>query len=941
MESDEAPSTSISRAGQEALTELSGSALPADAYRTLLDNMSEGVSLSDEDGMIVYTNPAEDRMFGYRPGELLGQHVSVQNAYPPDENERVVASVIAELKAFGFWRGEWRNRRKNGEIFATTSRISAVDVAGRPHWLCVQEDITEQISAADDLRTSEARLALATHAASLGIWDWDVLTGCMTYSPVAKEICGFAPDQEVTYEDVKAVTHVDDYPRTSAMARRALDPDIREVQPYEYRIVRPDGSIRWVIAHGEAVFEDVGGQVKAVRYVGTLHDITARKQTERELREQFAILAQLAEGVIVADANGRLTFVNDSAACLHGVAALGVEPEHYSDTYHLFTEDGRPHPPLQLPLSRALRGETVEEARWLIRRPDGTSILAIGSARPILDQAGEQVGAVLTLRDDTARDAAERALRENEARLLAITDNLPGGMVYQVRVDADGVGRSFQFLSQSFEKLTGYSLDQVAADPLLPYKTILPEDTGALANAEEKAIQALSPFDHEVRFRRADGEVRWGRIISAPRQQADGSTIWDGIKIDITDQKRLEAELHALNESLERRVGERTAELGRVHEQLRQSQKLEAMGQLTGGVAHDFNNLLTPILGSLDLVVQKPGLGEREQRLLRGALESAERAKTLVQRLLAFARRQPLRLGPVDVSAIIGGMIDLVASTSGPRVRVSTDVENVLPAALAERNQLEMALLNLCVNARDAMPEGGNLSIAARKVVLDAGASGELQPGEYVSIAVSDTGTGMTPDIAAKAIEPFFSTKGIGKGTGLGLSMVHGLASQLGGRMLIKSKVGLGTTIEIILPVASTDHAPPESVPDAAVRPEQAKGAVLLVDDEESVRISTAEMLLEMGYTVRQAASGAEALRILDSWRAEFLLTDHLMPGMTGTELADLVAQSYPATHVLVVSGYADIDGLPAKFPRLTKPFRKHELASALDRLTPTATNQR
>ncbi|MCW3796513.1 PAS domain S-box protein [Sphingomonas sp. BN140010] len=933
MQSDKAPIATSSLAGAEELTRLNRSALPADAYRTLLDNMSEGVSLSDEGGIIVYTNPAENRMFGYRPGELLGQHVSVQNAYPPDENERIVATVIAELKASGFWRGEWRNRRKDGEVFTTTSRISAVDIEGRLHWLCVQEDITEQTRAADELRTSEARLALATHAASLGIWDWEIATGRMAYSPLAKEICGFAPEQEVTYENAKAVTHPDDYPRTSAMARRALDPELREVQPYEYRIVRPDGSIRWVIAHGEAVFDDVGGQPRAVRYVGTLQDITDRKQTEQELREQFAILAQLAEGVIVADANGRLTFVNDSAARLHGVGALGVEPGHYSDTYHLFTEDGRPYPPLELPLSRALRGETVEDARWLVQRPDGTSILAIGGARPIRDQAGDQIGAVLTLRDDTARDAAQRALRENEARLRAITDNLPGGMVYQVRVDADGEGRSFQFLSQSFEKLTGYSLDQVAAEPLLPYRTILPEDAGSLALAEEEAIRSLSPFDHEVRFRRADGEVRWARIISAPRQQTDGSTIWDGIKIDVTDQKRLETELNALNESLERRVRDRTVELERVHEQLRQSQKLEAMGQLTGGVAHDFNNLLTPILGSLDLVVQKPGLGEREQRLLRAALESAERAKTLVQRLLAFARRQPLQLGPVDVSATIGGMIDLVASTSGPRVRVSTDVQDGLPAALAERNQLEMALLNLCVNARDAMPEGGELSIAARRVAFTTGPSGELEPGKYVSIAVSDTGLGMTPEVAAKAIEPFFSTKGIGRGTGLGLSMVHGLASQLGGRMVIKSKLGLGTTIELILPVAEGVQTLPETVLDATIRPEKAKGTVLLVDDEESVRISTAEMLLEMGYTVRQAASGAEALRVLESWRAQFLLTDHLMPGMTGTELAEQVKRSHPTTRVLVISGYADIDGLPTKFPRLTKPFRKHELASALDGL--------
>ncbi|MBA3578282.1 MAG: PAS domain S-box protein, partial [Sphingomonas sp.] len=319
-----------------------------DLTRVLLDSMTEGVSLSASDGTIVYTNPAEDLLFGYGPGELLGQHVSVQNGYSPEDNSRIVESVILELKRSGAWRGEWLNRRKDGTTFVTTSRISAVEIDEQPHWLCVQEDVTEQKLAQEELRDSEARLELAAQAASLGIWDWEIATGRMTYSPLAKAICGFDPDQEVTYDDARAVTHPDDYPRTSAMARRALDPAIREVEPYEYRILRPDGSIRWVVANGEAVFAEVDGEVRPLRYVGTLQDVTDRKQAEQVLHEQTAILAQLAEGVIVADAAGRLTFVNEAAERLHGVAELGVEPEQYSDTYHLFTEAGRPYPPEEL-----------------------------------------------------------------------------------------------------------------------------------------------------------------------------------------------------------------------------------------------------------------------------------------------------------------------------------------------------------------------------------------------------------------------------------------------------------------------------------------------------------------------------------------------------------------------------------------------------------------
>jgi signal transduction histidine kinase len=244
-------------------------------------------------------------------------------------------------------------------------------------------------------------------------------------------------------------------------------------------------------------------------------------------------------------------------------------------------------------------------------------------------------------------------------------------------------------------------------------------------------------------------------------------------------------------------------------EALRQSQKMEAMGALTGGVAHDFNNLLTPIVGSLDLL-QRKGLGsEREQRLIDGAMQSAERAKTLVQRLLAFARRQPLQTQAVDVRALIDGMGDLVASTSGPRVRVEIDLGEGLPAARADSNQVEMAVLNLAVNARDAMPEGGTLTISAKSVHIGQSEDSGLRPGRYVRLAVADTGLGMDEATLKRAVEPFFSTKGIGRGTGLGLSMVHGLASQLGGDLAITSKPGLGTCVELYLP--ASDQAASQS----------------------------------------------------------------------------------------------------------------------------------
>jgi nitrogen-specific signal transduction histidine kinase/CheY-like chemotaxis protein len=365
-------------------------------------------------------------------------------------------------------------------------------------------------------------------------------------------------------------------------------------------------------------------------------------------------------------------------------------------------------------------------------------------------------------------------------------------------------------------------------------------------------------------------------------------------------------------------------------EQLRQAQKMDAMGQLTGGVAHDFNNLLTPIVGALDMLQRKGIGGEREQRLISGAAQSAERAKTLVQRLLAFARRQPLRATAVDVAHLVAGMADLITSTAGPQIRVSVETAQGLPPAKADPNQLEMALLNLAVNARDAMPDGGTLRITASDERIGAEHPTKLRAGRFVRLSVADTGVGMDDAVLARAIEPFYSTKGVGKGTGLGLSMVHGLASQLGGALTIQSRRGVGTNIELWLPVSSdavlSDKTTTTEPPGLS-----AVGTVLLVDDEELARASTAAMLVDLGYAVVEASSAEEALRLIrDGVDLSLLMTDHLMPGMNGADLARIVRSEFPAVRVLLVSGYADAEGIAPDLPRLVKPFRNDELAASL-----------
>jgi len=465
----------------------------------------------------------------------------------------------------------------------------------------------------------------------------------------------------------------------------------------------------------------------------------------------------------------------------------------------------------------------------------------------------------------------------------------------------------FESANPAWADVLGWTEDELRAAPIETF--LHPEDLDATMAIRARVAEGGEVLRFENRYRVKGGGYRWLSWTGVP----EGERLY-AVARDITEDKRRAAELEA------------------AQDQLRMSQKLEAMGQLTGGVAHDFNNLLMPITGALDLLRRRGLGGEREQRLIVGALQSAERAKTLVQRLLAFARRQPLEPRPVDVCELIRGMADLVASTSGPQIEVMIDLPDRLPAAKADPNQLEMAVLNLSVNARDAMPDGGTLTLSAGAETAAPGHPAKLRPGDYVRFSVADTGVGMDDETAARAIEPFFSTKGVGKGTGLGLSMAHGLASQLGGGLHISSQPGLGTKIDVWLPV-SADLPVARSHGAAPHREAMACGVALLVDDEALVRMSTADMLGDLGFSVTEAGSAEEALRLIDDGlEIDVLVTDHLMPGMTGVDLVRALRLRRPAAPALIISGFAETDSIAPDLLRLVKPFRQADLATILSK---------
>ena len=370
----------------------------------------------------------------------------------------------------------------------------------------------------------------------------------------------------------------------------------------------------------------------------------------------------------------------------------------------------------------------------------------------------------------------------------------------------------------------------------------------------------------------------------------------------------------------------------RAEEQLRQAQKMETIGQLTGGVAHDFNNLLAAIQGNLELLRKRLPDDPQIQRFIDGALQGAQRGASLTSRLLAFARRQDLRPEATDLSQLLDGMRGLMERSLGPLIAIDVTVEPGLPPARVDANQLELAILNLAVNARDAMPEGGRLAIDLRQ--LDGSQSGLGLSGAYLRLAVQDTGVGMDDKTLKSAIEPFFSTKELGKGTGLGLSMVHGLAVQLGGALQLKSRVGEGTTAELWLPVAILPIKEAPDVPFEQTLAPPPSSVILVVDDDALINMSTVDMVQDLGHTVLEAYSGKEALQILGSQRVDALITDYAMPGMTGVELANRARELHPGLPILLATGYADLpSGTTTDLPRLAKPYQQTELATQISRL--------
>ena len=606
--------------------------------------------------------------------------------------------------------------------------------------------------------------------------------------------------------------------------------------------------------------------------------------------------------------NGVVESWNSGARRFKGYEEQEIVGQHFSRFY---TPEDRAAGIPDFALRTARQEGRFEAEGWRVRK-DGTRFWASVVIDPILEPGGKLVGFAKVTRDLTEKRQAEEALRSSEERFRLLVEGVTDYAIYML----DPIGTVTSW-NQGAERFKGYKAAEILGQNFSRFYS----EEDRLAG---RPSRALSTAEREGRFE-AEG---W-------RIRKDGTRFWAHVIIDaIRDPMgRLLGYAKITRDLTERREAQRA--LDEARDAIVQAQKMEAIGKLTGGVAHDFNNLLAVIMGSLDLARRRMANGADISRYIDNAMTAAERGATLTQRMLAFARKQELALQAVDAHALVRGMAELLRTTLGAAIVVESRFPPMLAPVLADPAQLELALLNLAVNARDAMPGGGRILFEAAGISISADERPDLPAGDYVRLSVIDEGEGMDAQTMERAREPFFTTKGVGKGTGLGLSMVHGYIQQCGGSLTITSEPGLGTSVSLWLPLAAafayraSDAESP--LPDT---PDSSPLAILVVDDDELVLTNTAGMLEEMGHRVFRASGGPEALPVVERGAIDLVVTDHAMPGMTGAQLADMIEQIRPGLPVIIATGFAELPANASARPRLDKPFKQAELARTVSAAT-------
>ena len=645
-----------------------------------------------------------------------------------------------------------------------------------------------------------------------------------------------------------------------------------------------------------------------------------------------ALLDSASDYAIIAmDLDGLVISWNEGA---HRILGWTEEEMIGQPASVFFTLEDRQKGTQHAEMQSALDHGRGNDERWH-QKKDGTCFWASGEMMPLKDENGAPQGFLKILRDRTHQRQAAEAQRADAEFLHSVLAS-SGDCIKVLDLDAN-----LEFMNEGGLRIMEVS--DFNAMRGCPWPDFWPpeeqkEAWAAVATAKAGGSARFQGFANTMKGARKCWDVQ---VTAIPGANGRPEKLL-AVSRDITEQQRIEGELRELNDTLERRIDERTRELQASEDQLRQSQKLEALGQLTGGVAHDFNNLLTGISGSLEMLQTRLARGQFTDldRFISAAQTASTRAAALTHRLLAFSRRQNLDPKPTNANRLVAGMEDLVRRTVGPAILVETVLAEDLWATLCDSGQLENAVLNLCINARDAMPDGGQLTIETANASLNGRAAHarDMAPGQYIMLCVTDTGTGMAPDVIERAFDPFYTTKPMGQGTGLGLSMTYGFAKQSGGQVRIHSEVGKGTTMRIYLPRHAVEEdvaSPPAQLAEA---PRARHGeTVLIVDDDPAVRMLVMEVLEELGYAAVEAGDGNAGLGVLQSnARIDLLITDVGLPGgINGRQLADAARTSRPDLKVLFITGYAENAVMRSGYLEpgmqiMIKPFTMEALATRI-----------
>jgi PAS domain S-box-containing protein len=897
-------------------------------FRNMADNAPMMMWVTDETGHCTYLNRQWYEFTGQSEEEALG--IGWTRATHPDDQEMAEEAFMAAAAEHGPYRIEFRLRRADGAYrWAIDAAAPRFGEDGRflGHIGSVI-DIDERREAEDALRRANTLLEAVMEAVPGVVYAKDGAGRMLAANRGTAELVGKPLTEIIGRTDAEFLD--DPVQAEAVMANDMHIMTENRAETLEEAVTRPDGShATWLST--KAPLRDARGIV--VGLVGSSIDITERKDAEERLRKSEArlsdertrlatLIESLPVGVCFLTPHGEVLLSNPA---YRQFLPNGTLPSRHPDTdeeWMGWDEHGQPLTRDEFPGSRALRGEATKGIEFLHRTAAGDMWVRV-SGVPLTGDGGKLAAAIIVLVDITEQKRAQEALERLNGSLEA--------QVADRTADRDRMWR----LSTDLMLVARFDATIAAVNPawttLLKWREadligrsfidlVHPDDRESTLAEVGKLADGLTTLRFENRYQCKDGSYRSLSWTAVPDE-----TFIHAVARDVDAERKAQTELE------------------QAQEQLRQAQKMEAVGQLTGGIAHDFNNLLTGVIGSLDMMQRQmaKGVTDKVERYASAAVTSANRAAALTHRLLAFSRRQPLDPKPTNANRLVTGMEELLRRTIGEAVRLEMVTAGGLWQTLCDPHQLESAILNLAINARDAMPEGGMLTIETCNAHLDDAYSAlqrEVKPGQYVCICVTDTGVGMTADTIQKAFEPFFTTKPIGQGTGLGLSMIYGFARQSEGYAKIYSEVGKGTTFKLYLPryYGEKEEAEGHAAELGDEHRAEHGEVVLVVEDETAVRALVVDVLEELGYRPIEAIDGPSGLKLLQSnLRIDLLITDIGLPGLNGRQLADAARERRPDLKVLFMTGYAENATIANGFldpgmKMITKPFAIDALAARI-----------